>query len=61
MTTKEIVLVFLIWWGAQLVASSLLWLKVLGGGSNTNWGVVPFAVGIGLLGASIVVWKKWEE
>jgi hypothetical protein len=61
MTTKEIVLVFLIWWGAQLVASSLLWMGVLGGGSNTIWAVAPFAVGVGLLGASIVVWKKWEE
>jgi hypothetical protein len=61
MTTKEIILVFLTWWGAQLVASSLLWLRVLGEGSDATWGVVPFAVGVGLLGASIVVWKKWEE
>jgi len=61
MTTKEIIVAFLIWWGAQLVASSLLWLKVIGEGTNSFLGVGFFAVGVGLLVASIVVWKMWKE
>ena len=61
MTTKEIIVAFLIWWGAQLVASSLLWLNIIGEGADSFMGVGFLAVGVGLLVASIVVWKMWKE
>jgi len=61
MTTKEIIVAFLIWWGAGLVASSLLWLNVVAEGANAFMGVLSLAAGVGLLVASIVVWKMWKE
>jgi hypothetical protein len=59
MTAKGIVLLFLFFFGIGAVLSSLLDWNVNGFGSAA--GSVGFVAGVALLGAGIVVWKKWEE
>ncbi len=61
MTTKELVIAFLLWWGAQLTASSLLYMRIMGGDAYSPVRIGVLAAGIGLLAVAVVVWKKWEE
>ena len=52
-------MLFLFFFGIGAVLSSLLDWNVNGFGSAA--GSVGFVAGVALLGAGIVVWKKWEE
>jgi hypothetical protein len=59
MTAKGVILFFLFLFGIAAVLSALLDWNVNGFGSARA--SVGFIVGVALLGAGTVVWKKWEE
>jgi len=58
LTTKEIIAVFLVFWGAQSVAGSVLYWQVVGGDTLR---LVFFIMGVAFIAAAIAVLKWWRE
>jgi len=62
MTTKEIVVAFLIYFGVTTLASSIISFEVYGiGEPESAIAAVTLALSAGFFAAGVVLWRKWEE
>ncbi len=62
MTTKGIVVAFLIYFGLTTLASSVMSFSIFGFGEPESMiAAVTLAMSIGFFSAAAILWKKWEE
>ncbi len=62
MSTKGIVIAFLIFFGLTTLASSLMSFSIFGiGDAQSAIAAITLAMSIGFFSAAAILWKKWEE